>query len=205
MMKNYTVHKITISNGESIAYRKSENFGENIILLHGNMSSSIFWQRTMELLEADFSVYAPDLRGFGDSSYNTPIDSLSDFSEDLNSFMEVLNIKKSYIVGWSTGGGIAMDNSNIRLNNVNIQNNVTGNYGGGIFATNSHLIINNVAVSNNNANGVNGSGGGIFLINCTHSIINLTVNSNNASRSGANITTFQTPSLGSYTDYLQLP
>ncbi len=36
-------------------------------------------------------------------------------------------------------------------------------------------------------------------------IINLTVNSNNSSISGANITTFQTPSLGSYTDYQQLP
>ncbi len=103
------------------------------------------------------------------------------------------------------GGGIAIDNSTIELNNVSITGNETGNYGGGLFAATSHLIMNNVTITGNKALHVNGAGGGLFLIKCTHNITNLTINSNTSTRSGANITTFKTPNLGSYSSYEELP
>lgn len=42
--------------------------GEKTIgLIHGNASSSLFWQETMQALPADLRVIAVDLRGFGDT------------------------------------------------------------------------------------------------------------------------------------------
>src|SRR5690606_17817305 len=36
-----------------------------VLLLHGNVSSSVFFEHLMEALAADFHVVAPDYRGFG--------------------------------------------------------------------------------------------------------------------------------------------
>ncbi len=109
MMKNYDVLEKKLSNGETIAYRHAGSAGENIILLHGNMSSSVFWQTSMEVLEGEFNIIAPDLRGFGDSTYNKPVDSLADFSEDISLLIDEIGLDKSYVLGWSTGGGVAME------------------------------------------------------------------------------------------------
>lgn len=109
MMKNYSVSNVTLPNGETIAYRKTGSTGNTVLLLHGNMSSSIFWQETMQACENDLTLIAPDLRGFGDSSYNKPINSLKNFAEDMADFLKALNVKKTYVVGWSTGGGIALE------------------------------------------------------------------------------------------------
>lgn len=93
---------------ETIAYRE-QGHGDNIlILVHGNMTSSKHYDLLMEELPDDFKVYAVDLRGFGGSSYNHEINALKDFSDDLKGFVDVLKLKNFSIVGWSTGGGVAM-------------------------------------------------------------------------------------------------
>ncbi|MFB5661287.1 alpha/beta fold hydrolase [Alteribacillus sp. HJP-4] len=53
-------------------------------------------------------MYAVDLRGYGDSSYRSPIQSISDFSEDIKLWLDQLGIKTANVVGWSNGGGVAM-------------------------------------------------------------------------------------------------
>jgi len=113
-MKQYNVNTIALSCGETIAYRKGGNAENCVLLIHGNMSSSVHWQTTMEDLEKDFTVYAPDLRGFGESSYNTPFDSLKCLAEDLSAFIDAVGINKFTIVGWSTGGGVALELAALR-------------------------------------------------------------------------------------------
>jgi pimeloyl-ACP methyl ester carboxylesterase len=54
-------------------------------------------------------VIAPDLRGYGDSSYYRRISSLADFADDIKLFMDAKQIEKAYIVGWSLGGGVALE------------------------------------------------------------------------------------------------
>ena len=108
-MKDYEVKYIDLKTGEKIAYREAGKGDKTFLLLHGNMSSSVHFQPLMELLKKNFKVYAMDLVGFGDSSYNRVIDSIEDFSRDVSAFIEALNLKDLYIVGWSTGGGVAME------------------------------------------------------------------------------------------------
>ena len=61
-MKQYEVKTLLLSNGETIAYRECGHGDKTIILVHGNMSSSVHFQTTMEALENDYKVYAVDMR-----------------------------------------------------------------------------------------------------------------------------------------------
>ena len=108
-MIQYPVQFLNLENGETIAYRKSGNKGDIIILVHGNMSSSVHFQVVMEQLENEYQVYALDLRGFGDSSYTKPLNSLHDFAVDVELFINLLNLDNFNLLGWSTGGGIVLE------------------------------------------------------------------------------------------------
>ena len=108
-MKNYPVKTFNLRNGETVAYRQAGETGDIVVLVHGNMSSSVHFQTTMEKLETDHRVYAVDLRGFGDSSYGKPLDSLHDFAIDVEAWIEALDLREFHLLGWSTGGGIALE------------------------------------------------------------------------------------------------
>ncbi|MCL2169731.1 MAG: alpha/beta hydrolase [Defluviitaleaceae bacterium] len=107
-MKQYPVNFTALANGETLAWRQGGS-GEVIVFLHGNMSSSVHWQSSMEALENDFSVFAPDLRGFGDSTYVNKFDSLLELAQDVKMLLDAQKIDKFSVVGWSTGGGIALE------------------------------------------------------------------------------------------------
>lgn len=97
-----------IDNGEVLCYRKAGNGDRVLLLIHGNMSSSRHWQPLLEALPSGFTAYAVDLRGFGNSTYHKPIDSLVDFAGDLVLFSKELGLRGITVIGWSTGGGVAM-------------------------------------------------------------------------------------------------
>ncbi|MBD3940369.1 alpha/beta fold hydrolase [Microbacterium sp. NEAU-LLC] len=81
-----------------------------VVLIHGNVSSALFWQETMQDLPSDLRVIAIDLRGFGDTE-NTPVDAtrgVRDFSDDVHATLEALGIETAHLVGWSMGGGVVM-------------------------------------------------------------------------------------------------
>lgn len=82
-----------------------------VILVHGNVSSSAFFDQTLASLPAQYRCIAPDLRGFGGSEA-LPVDAtrgLRDFSDDLFSLLEALNLAgKVHLAGWSVGGGVVM-------------------------------------------------------------------------------------------------
>jgi pimeloyl-ACP methyl ester carboxylesterase len=84
---------------------------ELLVLVHGNTSSNLFYLGTIEELSKDFHIIAPDLRGYG-LSEKLPIDSAQGmrlWSEDLRAFLNSLEItKKANLLGWSMGGGVAM-------------------------------------------------------------------------------------------------
>ncbi len=118
-MKQYEVKKLHLSNGETIAYRECGKGDKTLILVHGNMSSSVHFQTTMEALENDYKIYAVDMRGFGDSSYKTELNSLHDFSIDLQLWIKALDLTNFTILGWSTGGGVVLELAADMPNRVN--------------------------------------------------------------------------------------
>lgn len=81
-----------------------------VVLVHGNVASSLFWQEIMQDLPSDLRVVAVDLRGFGRTEH-TPIDAtrgVRDFSDDLHATLEALGIASAHLVGWSLGGGVVL-------------------------------------------------------------------------------------------------
>lgn len=63
----------------------------------------------MPALAEKFHCFAPDLRGFGDSSYNKPFGSLKELAGDVKLFADRMGLKEAYVIGWSTGGGVALE------------------------------------------------------------------------------------------------
>lgn len=101
---------ITLNNGENIAYVRVGSGEKKLLAIHGNYGSSIDFRRLIDNPPANCEVILPDLRGFGDSTYNTRITCLKDFAKDLIDFCEKLGITSDlYVLGWSLGGGVAME------------------------------------------------------------------------------------------------
>ena len=107
-MKHYPVHTVDLGTNEMVAYRQAGSQGPIVVLVHGNMSSSVHYQVVMERLENNYQVYALDLVGFGDTTYNRQLESLHDFSKEVTAFIERFDLQNVNIVGWSTGGGIVL-------------------------------------------------------------------------------------------------
>ena len=108
MPKDIFIKSVELKNKEIMGYRECGNGNRTILLVHGNMTSSKHWDLVLENIPEDYKIYAIDLRGFGMSSYNTPIDSIKNFSDDIKLFIEALNIRNFTLVGWSLGGCVAM-------------------------------------------------------------------------------------------------
>ena len=86
------------------------SYGQPVLLVHGNVSSSLFYQETLLALPSGFRGIAPDLRGFGDTEA-APIDAtrgLRDFADDLAALVEAMRLGATHLVGWSMGGGIVL-------------------------------------------------------------------------------------------------
>jgi len=100
---------LTLANNETVAYIETDkNNKETLLLIHGNMSSGVHYEPIIKELADRYHILAPDMRGFGDSTYNEPIESLADLAQDLILFMESQGIDSFHVAGWSTGGGIAL-------------------------------------------------------------------------------------------------
>lgn len=108
-MKDYEVHSLRLANGETLSYREAGSGEKTLLLVHGNMSSSVHWQPLMEALEGGYRLIAPDMRGFGDSSYHHRFDSLRELAEDLQDLVEQLGLRAFTAIGWSTGGGVVLE------------------------------------------------------------------------------------------------
>lgn len=91
-------------------YWVKNNKVPKLLLVHGNLSSSVFFLPLFSALSQHYEVAAPDLRCFGDSDA-LQIDArrgYRDWSDDLDSFVEALGWDKFTIGGWSMGGSVAM-------------------------------------------------------------------------------------------------
>lgn len=82
-----------------------------LLLVHGNVSSSAFFEALMADLASDFRVIAPDYRGYGDSERKT-IDAtrgMADFSDDVAALLDAMGIQEPVdVLGWSAGGNIVL-------------------------------------------------------------------------------------------------
>ena len=90
-------------NGININYEKTGKGEQSIILLHGNGEDHTMFFELSQLLAKDFTVYALDSRGHGESD---PVDHLTydEMAEDVVSFIKKKKIKHPILYGFSDGG-----------------------------------------------------------------------------------------------------
>lgn len=104
----YEIKRVQLINGETIGYREAGRAGPPVVMLHGNMTSSKHMEILMARMEERYKIFAPDMRGFGVSTYNQRIVSLKDLADDIRFWADSLGLHRFALVGWSAGGGVAM-------------------------------------------------------------------------------------------------
>lgn len=80
---------------------------EVLVFIHGYLSTSRWWQPTLERLPDGYHAYAIDLRGVGGSDPIETGHTLAQYAEDVHQFVEALNLPAFTLVGHSMGGQIA--------------------------------------------------------------------------------------------------
>ncbi|MFA5560739.1 MAG: alpha/beta hydrolase [Acholeplasmataceae bacterium] len=101
--------QVVLRNGEVIHYLEQGAGDKTLLLIHGNFSSSLHFTPLLKRLPKSVRLLVPDLRGYGDSTYYRRINSLTDFAEDMAFFLKAKNVEKVDVVGWSLGGGVALE------------------------------------------------------------------------------------------------
>jgi pimeloyl-ACP methyl ester carboxylesterase len=84
--------------------------GWPVIFLHDELTSSPLFFRAMQAMPEQYRPMAVDLRGYGGTD-TVPVDAtrgLADFAEDVRATLDALGLAQVHLVGWSMGGGVAM-------------------------------------------------------------------------------------------------
>ena len=94
-------------NGINLAYSRRGK-GTPLVLVHGFPLDRSSWDELLPLLEGQFDLIVPDLRGFGGSTTTQSQYTISDMADDVAGLLDHLRIEKSIIVGHSMGGYVAL-------------------------------------------------------------------------------------------------
>jgi len=86
--------------------------GEAVLFVHGNVSSSLFWQQPLLALAGTGRMrpLAVDLRGYGDTD-PLPVDAtrgMRDWADDVAALVDALGLDRVHLVGWSMGAGVVL-------------------------------------------------------------------------------------------------
>jgi pimeloyl-ACP methyl ester carboxylesterase len=95
-------------NGYRAHYIKAGT-GAPVVLIHGGASDSRDWLETINALSHRYTLYAPDLVGFGRNQRHDEGYYLSEFGDYVLNFMDALRLENPVLVGHSFGGRICLD------------------------------------------------------------------------------------------------
>ncbi len=94
-------------NSINIAYERRGR-GEPLVLIHGYPLDGTTWNYVASLLENDFDLIIPDLRGMGQSDAVDKTYTIADLASDIAGLLDYLKIQKAFIAGHSMGGYVAL-------------------------------------------------------------------------------------------------
>lgn len=93
------------ANGAAFHVAKAGS-GRPLLLLHGWPEFWLSWEPVMARLASRFTLYAPDLRGFGDSDKPDGPFGPDQQAADMMALMDALDLKQAGIVGHDVGGAL---------------------------------------------------------------------------------------------------
>jgi pimeloyl-ACP methyl ester carboxylesterase len=100
--------KCEVRVGNETVYYQVIGEGEPIILVHGLIGSTLWWNRNISALAEHYRVYLVDLPGFGTMSHFYYRFVLDEVASWLLFWMEAAGIKQANFVGHSMGGYICI-------------------------------------------------------------------------------------------------
>ena len=95
-------------NNFSIGYQEKGS-GQDLVLLHGGVSDSRYWERELHAYSDDFRTIAWDAPGCGVSDDPREGFSLSDYADALAGLLNSIEVHEPIILGISFGGGLAIE------------------------------------------------------------------------------------------------
>lgn len=102
------LHSKKIKVGELDIHYVTGGHGDPLIVVHGGANGAGAWMENVEELAKNYTIYVPDLPGFGHSQPmegNYYIPELVEFVDD---FSHSLGLKSFHLMGHSLGGGVAL-------------------------------------------------------------------------------------------------
>lgn len=108
-VSNATTHRITVDEHD-IVYDVAGD-GPPVVLLHGGGwdSATLSWRETIPVLAESYTVYAPDLPGYGESDPPDSTPTTAWYGTVVRKFLDALDVETASLVGVSLGGAIALD------------------------------------------------------------------------------------------------
>lgn len=95
-------------NGTRLYYEVA-GVGHPLTLIHGGLVDRRLWDDQFEVFAQHYRVIRYDMRGFGDSGLIKAEAGAYSFEKDLHDLLQFLGIEKTYLLGLSMGGAIAID------------------------------------------------------------------------------------------------
>lgn len=83
--------------------------GHPLVLIHGGLVDHHLWDEQFPVFAQHFKVVRYDMRGFGQSGLVKTGDAPYSMRGDLHALLQHLGIEKTYVMGLSMGGGMAID------------------------------------------------------------------------------------------------
>jgi triacylglycerol lipase len=96
----------TTLNGQTVAYLKAGH-GPALVIIHGLGGHKEDFKQVVQMLSAHYTVYAPDMLGFGGSSRTAPSVGPNAQAASVKALLDHEGIKTAYIAGNSAGGWAA--------------------------------------------------------------------------------------------------
>jgi pimeloyl-ACP methyl ester carboxylesterase len=100
------MNKLSLNDME-LAYDRRGR-GTPLLLIHGFPLDHTIWEPVVALLEGEFDLILPDLRGFGESAVSPSSYLLADLAGDLAALLDHLGLEQAVVAGHSMGGYVAL-------------------------------------------------------------------------------------------------
>lgn len=100
-------HRIINIDGVDLAYVR-RGHGLPLMLVHGYPLDHRIWEEVASLLESDFDLILPDMRGFGESQVMQADQSIMSYAADLRGLLDHFHIRQALVAGHSMGGYVAL-------------------------------------------------------------------------------------------------
>src|SRR3712207_4455805 len=89
-------------------YFEKQGSGPPVVLVHGLGAYSFSWRNTVAALKADYTTYAVDLLGFGQSPSPGFPSTMAAQADAVSTFIKAQGLVNPILIGHSMGGGISL-------------------------------------------------------------------------------------------------